>query len=84
MLRHASLPGQAPVLHISCMAAKPEAATIGNSALRGFGIGVQRRKQNGKLICDILEMTPNAIGCEALSAFQPEHGLSNGGTKNHT
>jgi hypothetical protein len=63
----------------NCVMASTEAAAIGNSALRGFGIGVQRRKQNCKLICDVLEMTPNAIGREALSVFQPKHGLSNGG-----
>jgi hypothetical protein len=53
------------------------------SAARGFGIGVQRRKQNGTLICDVLKMTPNAIWRQALSALQPEHRLTNVGAKKH-
>jgi hypothetical protein len=52
-------------------------SAIGNSM--ACGIGVQRREQDGKLICDVLDMTPNAIGREALGAFQPEHGLTHGG-----
>jgi hypothetical protein len=71
------------VLHISCMAAKPEAAAIGNSAARGFWIRVERGEQNCKLICDVLEVASHAIGCDALSVFQPKHGLSNGGAKKH-